>query len=267
MVRLRWASKPKRVPGTTRYVHVTEGRCSRVVNKWLSKLFASIRDEHQYHYTTVHGGAIKISPTTCSSAPVSGLVSTANAGEHAMTMGLALKLRMAAGYAVEPFHFVDLLERSGFAYYSGADLKESKGLLTDYAGEKRGSGAARPLNKPTRILQIRTLSPHFHRESDEGHIRRMWAVGLGAIYHNLVPVGYRAVSELREGMHKFAKESGGLDARTGKLPEPRIYRPLEEMNMERFRQMLGESLRDGTLRRFGFGRNMNGDEPICTCHT
>jgi len=39
------------------------------------------------------------------------IISTANAGEHALTMSLALKMRMAGGYTIEPFHFVDLVER------------------------------------------------------------------------------------------------------------------------------------------------------------
>ncbi|KAK3296501.1 mannosyl-3-phosphoglycerate synthase, partial [Chaetomium fimeti] len=95
MVRLKWASKPK-LRDNGRVELVKEGRCSRIVNSWLNKLFAS---------GDGHGADGK----------TGNFITTGNAGEHAMTMGLALKLRMAAGYAIEPYHFVDLLERAHFS--------------------------------------------------------------------------------------------------------------------------------------------------------
>ena len=39
------------------------------------------------------------------------IVKTGNAGEHALTVDLALKLEYAAGYAVETNHFINLLEK------------------------------------------------------------------------------------------------------------------------------------------------------------
>ena len=41
------------------------------------------------------------------------IVKTGNAGEHALTVDLALKLEYAAGYAVETHHFINLLEKYG----------------------------------------------------------------------------------------------------------------------------------------------------------
>jgi mannosyl-3-phosphoglycerate synthase len=219
MVRLRWASKPKVRNGEM--VFVTEGRCSRIVNSWLNKLFVP---------TEGHG-----TPGTDK-----GLVTTGNAGEHALTMGLAMKLRMAAGYAIEPFHFVDLLERAHLAVSGDTSEKHATGT-----GPKKHP---RHLDRPVRVLQIRTASPHFHRASDDDHIRRMWASGLGSIVHGLSP--YRSmpgsdddsITKLREGIQKFAADEDGIDEATGELPRPRIYPALEDIDMARFREVLERSL-------------------------
>ncbi|MEB3806303.1 MAG: mannosyl-3-phosphoglycerate synthase, partial [Desulfurococcales archaeon] len=39
------------------------------------------------------------------------IIQTANSGEHALSIDLALKLRWAGGFAIEPFQIIDLLER------------------------------------------------------------------------------------------------------------------------------------------------------------
>ncbi|KAL2127102.1 hypothetical protein VTI74DRAFT_11323 [Chaetomium olivicolor] len=218
MVRLKWASKPKIRDGQLEFV--TEGRCSRIINSWLNKLFAT---------------ASQTSSTT-DTAP--DFITTGNAGEHAMSMDLAIKLRMAAGYAIEPFHFIDLLERGHLV--AAGDATPSLKITS------------KPLNKPVRILQIRTLNPHFHRLSDDDHIRRMWAAGLGSIYHGLAPYSSISqwssgtVSELRNDMYEFAVKNDGIDESSGDLPLPRIYSALEDLDFEVFKEVLGQSL--GLLR-------------------
>lgn len=235
MVRLRWSCKPKMRNG--RLDLVTEGRCSKIVNSWLNKLFTPCSNQRN--------GGHKGPANTDANSP---FVTTGNAGEHAMTMNLALKLRMAAGYAIEPFHFIDLLERG--------HLK--------HPGEKQQAvapnGTLSPLDKPVRVLQVRTLSPHFHRASGDEHIRRMWATGLGSVYHGLAP--YRSmpgsndgsISKLREEVHSFAVERGGIDGAKGELPQPNIYPALENIHMARFREVLESSLGIGSFRAFGFTR-------------
>lgn len=213
MVRLRWASKPKlREDG--HYEFVTEGRCSRIVNSWLNKLFT---------------------PTESNS-----FVSTGNAGEHALTIDLALKLRMAAGYAIEPYHFIDLLERGHLAV-------------------NRNGVSAQLLDKPVRILQIRTRSPHYHQSGGPEHIRKMWAAGLGAIYHNLAQYetipgsASGGISQLRQDIHKFAAENGGIQHPTGELPRPRIYPALGDANMAKFRDVMEAGSVPTTLAVVGLG--------------
>lgn len=121
MVRLSWASKPKIQDGKLEFK--PSGRSSEIVNRWLNRLL----------YEMDHGGgakAIGIPPIGDVDADdedgdeneslkednlraqiLNDLIRTGNAGEHAMTMGLALKLRVASGYAIEPFHYLDIFER------------------------------------------------------------------------------------------------------------------------------------------------------------
>ncbi|KAK0704449.1 mannosyl-3-phosphoglycerate synthase, partial [Lasiosphaeris hirsuta] len=150
MVRLRWASKPKARGDTI--VFEPEGRSSHIVNNWLNQVLSPI---------TMAADA------TAAPSDSDRVVVTGNAGEHAMTMCLALKLMLAGGYAIEPFHFIDLLSR------------QLPSLLLSSAVPSSASSAS-----PVRILQIRTRNPHIHRPSDDSHISAMWKVGLGTIYYH-----------------------------------------------------------------------------------
>ncbi|KAL2255460.1 hypothetical protein VTK26DRAFT_3351 [Humicola hyalothermophila] len=255
MVRLRWASKPKvRADGQLEFV--PEGRCSQIVNSWLNRLFGPGRTN-----TTTTNNNNNNNNINNDDDDTMPLVSTGNAGEHAMTMDLALKLRMAAGYAIEPFHFADLLER-GYLSVLQPGAQQRQPLNTCNHSK---APAAQPLQKPVRVLQIRTLSHHYHRPSGPDHIRRMWAAGLGAIYHNLAPYqgmpgsGPGGVSQLRRDMHQFAAEHGGVSHATGELPRPRIYPALEDADMDAFRGVMQASSLPTTLVVLGLGLN---DRPV-----
>ncbi|EGS17869.1 uncharacterized protein CTHT_0072260 [Thermochaetoides thermophila DSM 1495] len=244
MVRLRWASKPKFRNGEFEFV--SEGRCSRVVNRWLNKLFNPGAEQYFSEQSRRLSSAVSLTNDASHGDDLKPFVSTGNAGEHAMTMELALKLRFAAGYAIEPFHYVDLLERACFMLRQG--IKESSNSVKRLSlnGITRSAVLphAQPLKKPVKILQIRTLNPHFHRSSGQEHIRRMWAAGLGAIYHNLAPysqisgVETANICQFRQDMHAFAVEHGGISEETGELPRPTVYPALEQANLELFREVM-----------------------------
>jgi mannosyl-3-phosphoglycerate synthase len=74
MVRVSWSSKPKERDG--RLMFDRKGRSSRVVNEWLNNLL------QQY------------------SGYGTEIITTGNAGEHAMTLSLGLKIKLASGFAV-----------------------------------------------------------------------------------------------------------------------------------------------------------------------
>ncbi|KAK3334106.1 mannosyl-3-phosphoglycerate synthase [Cercophora scortea] len=199
MVRIVWGSKPKVKNG--QIVYDRDGRSSRVANKWLNYLLADISGPNQ-------GASANI-------------VATGNAGEHAMDMDLALKLRLASGYAIEPFHFVDLLHQLS--------------ATTDT------TNSATPF-KPVKILQIRTRNPHFHRPSDESHIQKMRRAAMGAIYHYL-PLGTAAGGGLSLGDR--------IRACIGIPPAPLVYPPIERLDMAVFRARIMAEEKEGSFESFG----------------
>lgn len=96
MVRIKWSSKPKLNNGKLQFK--PSGRSSEIVNRWLNQLLMNMD-------ACIDSGYVQ------GRDEATDLICTGNAGEHAMTISLALKLRVASGYAIEPFHFLDILER------------------------------------------------------------------------------------------------------------------------------------------------------------
>ncbi|KAK1751452.1 mannosyl-3-phosphoglycerate synthase [Echria macrotheca] len=250
MVRLRWRAKPKVRNGRLDF-SVSEGRSSRVVNAWLNRTLALLWERTETDGTT----------TADDETDTDQVVSTANAGEHAMTMGLALKLRMAGGYAIEPFHFVDLLERqlrSPCLTPTSSAASSDIGCMSD-AGSSTGSNTSSGSSSsgcletsPVRIVQIRTLNAHLHTETEDSHVRNMWKMGLGTIYHHLFPLYSspdaeddelsESINALRREMldfviwddRQFASDNGlpesPQESNDEILPRPMIYPPLETID-------------------------------------
>lgn len=131
---------------------------------------------------------------------LAGHICTGNAGEHAMTMSLALKLRVASGFAVEPFQYLDIFER-----------------LND---------------EQIKILQVRTVKPppppYFHTDRGGSHISKMLAQGLSAIYHN----------PLAGKFPDFKKSLRGDISGAAEPKRCRIYPPAEDFDLGPLRAML-----------------------------
>lgn len=114
MVRINWGSKPKVHEGEI--VFKTSGRSSEVVNRHFNQFLAQL----------VKRGNCSFAGEACERVENEQgdmelhHICTGNAGEHAMTMSLALKLRLASGYAIEPFHFLDIFDR-----FSGEHMVKS----------------------------------------------------------------------------------------------------------------------------------------------
>lgn len=113
MVRISWPSKPKVRNGELDFSQ--SGRSSEIVNRWLNGLLGKM-DGVSIETRSGAGadfGAACAAAMMGYEAPTAAddLICTGNAGEHAMTISLALKLRLASGYAIEPFHFLDIFER------------------------------------------------------------------------------------------------------------------------------------------------------------
>ncbi|KAH9862681.1 hypothetical protein J1614_010774 [Plenodomus biglobosus] len=190
MVRIKWSSKPKIQDG--KLVFEKSGRCSRVVNEWMNRL------SNEIHKSDIEDGK----------ETGFDVIQTANAGEHAMTLELAMKLQFATGYAVEPFQLINIWERFG----------------------PRDSLPS-PVSRDVHILQIETRNPHFHDVSKgDEHIEKMQAQGLGAIYHSqLTP------TQLKEELRAYMKEAFPNTVDSEGVPDrAHVYPPIATMDFEAF---------------------------------
>jgi mannosyl-3-phosphoglycerate synthase len=242
MVRIKWNSKPKVRDGEI--VFEKSGRSSRVVNEWMNRLLNAITE----------GDADE------------RIIQTANAGEHAMSIDLAMGLQFATGYAVEPHQLVDAWERlgssvvdkacdaepcdydlSGYesypaddsAYDSVDDLSPVVSFTNSaYSTPESSRPPSRaqdqlPTDRSIRILQIETRNPHFHDTGKgEDHISKMQAEGLSAIYHSrLAPTKFK--DELREYIKANLLGVSGV-AVDGTPNAPRVYPPVSTMDFAVF---------------------------------
>lgn len=138
MVRIQWHSKPKIVDSGLFFAKW--GRVSRITNLYLNLLLS--------HYTGYETESLR----------------TGNAGEHAMSMELALLLDYSAGFSVETYHFMSLLEKFG-------------GIMPSPYPEVMKSG--------TEIFQMESRNPHFHEAAKgDKHIKEMIEYSLAVLYHS-----------------------------------------------------------------------------------
>jgi mannosyl-3-phosphoglycerate synthase len=180
VVRISWHSKPKIVEQALYFAKW--GRSSRRCNRALNQLLS--------HFTGFETEIVK----------------TGNSGEHAMTVELAMSMRYATGFAVEPYHYIDLLEQYG-------------GVIPTEHGDMR---------RLVRICQIESRNPHLHADKGDAHVADMIVGSLATIYHSrLCPVWLQQEidAELRQG--GYLKEGDTL--------KPiRLYPSLAGLNLEQF---------------------------------
>ena len=247
MVRIKWNSKPKVKDG--KLVFEKSGRCSRVVNEWMNRLLDALVGD----------------------ITENRLIQTSNAGEHAMSLDLAMDLCFATGYAVEPFQLVNAWEQFGVRnidndqsltttvaqqFYTahtafckfgttedtGNFTQDINKSATSLSAASHHSSVANPTRASTvqsphnvRILQIETRNPHFHDVSKgHEHIQRMQVEGLSTIYHSrLVP--RKLKDELRGFMKEEFPTAVGID---GEPERPRVYPPMRTLDFGVFRSVV-----------------------------
>ncbi len=138
-VRVSWLSKPKIVNNKLQFPKW--GRISEYSNKYLNALISNITGYE------------------------SEIISTGNAGEHALSMALAENLNYSSGYSVEPYEFINILEKFG-------------GLFpTDFSDI---------IEKGIEIFQIESRNPHFHEEKGADHLTGMMQASLLAINNSKI---------------------------------------------------------------------------------
>jgi mannosyl-3-phosphoglycerate synthase len=169
MVRVNWSSKPKVTDG--KLIFRPRGRTSEVTNSLLNRLLT----EHSGFGTEV--------------------IVTGNAGEHAMSLALGMRMRTAGGYAVEPFQLLELFEQFG-----GCTPATATADMVD-------------------VRQIQTRNPHLHDDRGGEHVSQMLDQSLQAIYHSAV-----CPPPLREDIQAL---------HGGAVPAPaRIYPPINSLMLD-----------------------------------
>jgi mannosyl-3-phosphoglycerate synthase len=140
MVRVQWHSKPKIVENEMYFARL--GRVTNITNQYLNQLLGL-----QSGFET-------------------DIILTGNAGEHAMSMELAMKMGFSAGFSVETNHFIDLLENYG-------------GVIPTPFPKVMAQG--------TEVFQMQSRNPHFHDfTKGEEHLNEMIEGSLSVIYHSRI---------------------------------------------------------------------------------
>lgn len=184
MVRISWRSKPQIQGG--RLFFNRWGRTTQVTNRFLNLLLADY------------------------SGFGTEMITTGNAGEHAMSLELGLRMSLAGGYAVEPQELLNLFELFG-------------GVVPSRYPEVMQEGVD--------VFQMETRNPHFHEKKDSDHIQEMRLQALAALYHSPI-----CPEPVREEVREFLT-GHGMD------PEPEAvvtYPPLARLDEKTFLETLVE---------------------------
>jgi len=197
MVRISWSSKPKVVESELYFAKW--GRSSVITNAFLNQLTSN--------YTGFETEAIR----------------TGNAGEHGMTLDLAMNLGFSSGYSIEPYQWVYLMEKFG-----GMQNPVSADIM----------------NKHVHVYQIESRNPHLHEYKGEEHVEKMIESSLSVIYHSAL-----ATPRLREDIEE---ELVMRKIKTDKAPpvQLRQYPRLASMDLEAFRQTIAREAQVLNLQDF-----------------
>jgi mannosyl-3-phosphoglycerate synthase len=185
MARVAWHSKPKIVE--SKLFFRKWGRTSTRTNGLLNRLLA------------------------CYTGFETEIIKTGNAGEHAMTMDLAMRLEYSSGYSIEPYHFVNLLEKFG-------------GILETTVPDV--------MRHKIEVYQVESRNPHLHEVGDDSHIDDMHYKALQVVYHSPI-----CPASLRKELLASMVASGYL-APNSKPAKPRYFPPLSTIDLARFKNAI-----------------------------
>lgn len=183
MTRIAWHSKPKVIEDGLFFAKW--GRTSRSTNHYLNSLIAE--------YTGFE----------------TELIRTGNAGEHALSMNLALLLDYSSGYSIEPYHYINMFEKFG-------------GLPNTTLRKEL-------IQKHVEIFQIESRNPHMHDvgKGDE-HIEEMTYAAMQVIYHSPI-----CPKKLQKQLLKKMREMDMLDKK--ETPAQVVYYPaLHDLDFDKF---------------------------------
>lgn len=183
MTRILWHSKPKVIDSNLFFAKW--GRVTRITNYYLNRLISL--------YTGFETDVIK----------------TGNSGEHALTTNLAMLLDYSAGFSIETYHFINLIEQFG-------------GVLESKYPEV--------MQKAVEIYQVESRNPHLHEVKDEDHIKEMIESSLSVIFHSAI-----SPSELKKEVLRELRKLKIINKE--EVPnQPTKYKALNLIDLEKFFQ-------------------------------
>jgi mannosyl-3-phosphoglycerate synthase len=201
MVRIVWHSKPKIVE--RKLFFRKWGRTSANTNSLLNKFIG--------HYTGFETEIMK----------------TGNAGEHAMTMNLAMNLDYSSGYSIEPYHIVNMLERYG-------------GIIESPSPEI--------MRQKIEVFQIESRNPHLHEAGGNEHIEAMSSLAMQVIFHSPI-----CPAALRKDIQRDMIIKGYIKKRQ-KPPRPHYFPALSSIDESVFFASIESARYAQSLRRKVGGR-------------
>ena len=219
-IRILWRSKPKIVNNQIKFPRF--GRISESSNKYLNALVSHITGAD------------------------TDIIMTANAGEHALSMSLAESLNYASGYSVEPYEFINILEKFG-------GLLPSLTSSLDLKGIEEAKEIA--MQKGIEIFQIESRNPHFHEEKGADHIAEMMEDSLLAINNSKICNG-ELTKEIRNQLLLLQmKQNSNGSSSTGQMvssmvndstnhqqqkKKHRVMEPLKLIPIDKFAELIKE---------------------------
>ncbi|WP_262509461.1 mannosyl-3-phosphoglycerate synthase [Thermoflexibacter ruber] len=137
------------------------------------------------------------------------VIKTGNSGEHALTTNLAMLLDYSAGFSIETYHFINLIEQFG-------------GVLESKYPEV--------MQKAVEIYQVESRNPHLHEVKDEDHIKEMIESSLSVIFHSAI-----SPSELKKEVLRELRKLKIINKE--EVPnQPTKYKALNLIDLEKFFQ-------------------------------
>jgi mannosyl-3-phosphoglycerate synthase len=184
-IRISWLYKPKIRNNILKFPKW--GRTSEVTNKYLNALLSYITGFE------------------------TDIIKTGNSGEHALSMSLAENLNYSSGYSIEPYEFINILEKFG-------------GLLPTDSPDI--------VEKGVEIFQIETRNPHFHEEKGKDHLTEMLQASLLSISNSKV-CNMELAKEIKEHLLRLETlykkdKSGKTDAKKYFIMDPIKTIPIDK---------------------------------------
>ncbi len=190
MIRVSWIYKPK-ISETGLYFSKW-GRVSEMTNQHLNSLVS--------YYTGFETEVMR----------------TGNSGEHCMSLKLAELMTYSAGYAIEPYEIVNILEEFG-------------GIIPTLNQEA--------MDKGVEIMQIETRNPHFHEDKGDDHLKEMVVGSLGSIYHSKI-----CPPKLREKIMEALRSKNMLEeSQEQEPPAPLKIEPFKDIDVRQFAKVLSKA--------------------------